>query len=122
MPLGIVWLFTVVVPDETITLPRLAVMAAAPVYCTDPSGPSWKSPDRVSNWKVVRARQILDPGMFANVPAGHVKQLLGFEMPVLELNVPIGHGRHGSTAPVLYVPAGQSEHDPALVPEQPVRV
>jgi hypothetical protein len=41
MPLGIVWLFTVVVPDETVTVPSAAGMAEAPVYGTDPSGPSW---------------------------------------------------------------------------------
>jgi hypothetical protein len=51
MPRGMVWPFTRVAPLETVTLPSSdgIIMAAAPVYCTLPSGPSWKSPERVSN-------------------------------------------------------------------------
>jgi hypothetical protein len=41
MPRGMVWPLTVVVPEEIVTVPRLAGMADAPVYCTLPSGPSW---------------------------------------------------------------------------------
>ena len=41
MPLGMVWPFTVVVPLETVTVPRAVGMLEVPVYCTLPSGPNW---------------------------------------------------------------------------------
>ena len=41
MPLGTIWPLTVVVPEDTVTVPREAGMADAPEYWTDPSGPNW---------------------------------------------------------------------------------
>jgi hypothetical protein len=119
MPLGIVQVFTVVLP--TVTVPSEACMAEAPVYCTDTSGPNWKSPDLVSNLNKTFPEQLTDPDD-ANVPAGQAVHPPMLVTATLVLNVSIGHAMHGSTVPVLYVPAGQSAHEPTLTTEQPVLV